>query len=274
VSGRWNLNGPLAAGIALTLLLGGAPASAASARILESESVESDTPPLEQQGALAAADLGEVEGDGNSCRASLSADGRYVAFGSNASNLVVGDTNGVTDVFVRDRGTGETTRVSVDSAGVEGNHDSHFPSISADGRYVAFMSLASNLVAGDASGTIWQIFVHDRVTSETTRVSVDSAGVEANDQRLEPSISADGRYVYFYSYASNLVVSDANGACDVFVHDRVTGETTRVSVDSAGVEANGGSEQASVSADGRYVTFCSYASNLVVGDTNGFIDTS
>jgi hypothetical protein len=125
--------------------------------------------------------------------------------------------------------TGETTRVSVDSTGGQGNGNSYNPSISSDGRYVAFHSWASNLVAGDTN-VASDVFVHDTVTGVTTRVSVDSKGNQVNDHRTEPSISSDGRYVAFESLASNLVAGDTNNASDVFVHDTVTGETSRVSV--------------------------------------------
>ncbi|RWN65759.1 MAG: hypothetical protein EOR99_20160, partial [Mesorhizobium sp.] len=129
-------------------------------------------------------------------------------------------------------------RVSVDSAGGEANAGSFFPSISADGRYVAFDSEASNLVAGDTNGAR-DVFVFDQQLGTTTRVSVDSAGGDANGHSQSPSISADGRYVAFYSSASNLVAGDTNGATDVFVFDQQLGTTTRVSVDSAGGDANG-----------------------------------
>ena len=199
----------------------------------------------------------------------FSADGRYVAFESSSSNLVPGDTNGTRDVFVHDRVTGGTERVSVSSSGGQGNDWSDSPSISADGRYVAFYSRASNLVAGDTNA-VADIFVHDRVTGGTERVSVSSTGEQGDG--AWPSISADGRYVAFYSSASNLVPGDTNGAFDVFVHDRVTGETIRVSVSSSGVEGNSMSGLPTISADGRYVAFHSIASNLVPGDTNSGFD--
>jgi Tol biopolymer transport system component len=203
---------------------------------------------------------------------SISADGRYVAFFTRASNLVPGDTNGAEDVFVHDRQTGTTTRVSVDSAGLQANFDCWAPSISADGRYVAFWSLASNLVQGDTNGTA-DVFVRDGQTGATTRVSLDSAGLQGNAGSGDPSISADGRYVAFDSGASNLVPGDTNGAQDVFVHDRQTGTTMLVSVDSSGLQGNRHSSRPSISADGRYVAFTSDAANLVPGDTNGITDT-
>ena len=164
------------------------------------------------------------------------------------------------------------TRVSVNSAGVQGNEVSLFPSISSDGRFVAFESYASNLVPGDTNG-LPDSFVRDRQTGQTTRVSVDSAGLEGNDRSHHYSnISSDGRFVAFGSFASNLVPGDTNSKTDIFVHDQQTGQTTRVSVDSAGLQGNDTSYLPSISSDGRFVAFMSYASNLVLGDTNGLPD--
>ena len=212
-----------------------------------------------------------TQGNGNSEYASISADGRYVAFQSSAHNLVTSDTNGVPDVFVHDRQTGETTRVSMDSEGTQGDAGSGSPSISADGRYVAFRSGAYNLVPGDTNG-VSDVFVRDRQTGETTRVSVDSEGTEGDLESWDPSVSADGRYVAFSSNAENLVPDDTNGVGDVFVHDVEKGETTRVSVASDGTEGDQVPALPSISADGRYVAFASMASNLVPGDTNGSAD--
>ena len=216
-------------------------------------------------------DSAGMEGDYGSYGPSISSDGRCVAFNSDASNLVAGDANGATDVFVHDRETGQTTRVSVDSAGIEGNGQSGWASISGDGRYVAFSGYASNLVLRDTNGRD-DVFVHDRQTGETTRVSIDSAGQEGNDTSYAPSLGFDGRFVAFGSQASNLVGGDLNGKPDMFVHDRATGQTTRVSVDSAGNEGNDTSSFGSITSDGRWVTFGSFATNLVVGDTNGWHD--
>lgn len=214
-------------------------------------------------------------------RASVSEDGRYVAFFSAADDLVPNDTNMAEDVFVRDRRTGETVRVSVNSSGVQGNGKSNRPSISAAGRYIAFYSDASNLVGGDSPTFdaiscplctgVRDIFVHDRLAGTTERVSVDSSGVAANESCTQPSISADGRYVAFQSSAGNLVGGDSNGLEDIFVHDRSSGSTVRVSVSSLGVQSlDGDSDLPSISADGRYVAFWSKAGNLVSGDTAPF----
>jgi Tol biopolymer transport system component len=208
----------------------------------------------------------ELQSDGASGGADVSADGRYVAFSSVAINLVAGDTNGVEDVFVRDRLTGTTGRVSVGTAGAESDGPSFAPSLSADGRYVAFLSVATNLVAGDA-GNIRDAFVYDRQTGITERVSVGTGGgPAANSNAEQPAISADGRYVAFDSLATNLVADDTNATRDVFVHDRQTDATTRVSVSGAGAQANAFSSSAAISADGRYVAFASNATNLVAGD--------
>ena len=213
------------------------------------------------------------QGEGNTFNPypSISADGRFVAFMSNESNLVPGDTNGVLDIFVHDRQTGQTERVSVDSQGNQGNSVSVDATISADGRFVAFSSEANNLVPGDTNFD-QDIFVHDRQTGQTERVSVDSQGNQGDGQSLWPSISADGLFVMFSSYSRNLVPGDTNNTLDVFVHNRQTGQTERVSVDSQGNQANSSSSYGSLSADGRLVTFISHASNLVPDDTNGTND--
>ncbi len=197
----------------------------------------------------------------------ISGDGRYVAFATTANNLVSGDTNGVEDVFVHDRQTGQTTRVSVSSGGVQATRHCEAPDISADGRYVAFQSAAFQLVPSDTNGHK-DIFVHDRQTGNTTRVSVSSLGTQANGGSVNPALSADGRFVAFSSWAANLVPFDLNAHTDIFVHDRQSGETTLVSVASDGTQGNGDSIVPMISGDGRYVTFYSTATNLVTGDTN------
>ncbi|MCB9433502.1 MAG: PD40 domain-containing protein [Ardenticatenaceae bacterium] len=221
--------------------------------------------------SLVSVDSSGIQGNTSSEHPSISNDGRFVAFKSGASNLVHGDTNGVADIFVHDRQVGTTSRVSVDSSGSQGNDDSYNPSISGDGRFVAFESDARNLVSDDTNGRS-DIFVHDRQTGITSRVSVDSSGIQGNQVSLYPSISGDGRFVAFASWASNLVSGDTNGTLGIFVHDRQIGTTSRVSVDSSGNEGNGHSYNPSISGDGRFVAFRSYASNLVSGDTNGSYD--
>lgn len=211
-----------------------------------------------------------TQGNGDSLFPDVSSNGRFVAFGSEASNLVAGDTNGVGDVFVRDRKLAVTTRVSVGQGGAQanGHSDGNPPSLSDDARFVAFASNASNLVPGDDNGAL-DIFVHDRKAKTTRRVSVASDGTEASTDSYSPSLSADGRFVIFYSDAANLVPGDTNGTLDVFLHALGTGKTERVSLGAGGVQGNNGSYPGGISADGRFVGFWSGASNLVPGDTNG-----
>ena len=223
-------------------------------------------------------DLAGNQGNNSSGNSSISADGRFVVFKSEASNLVPRDTNNYEDIFVRDLLTNTTTRVSVDSAGnqaisAEVFASSFHPSISADGRFVAFESDATNLVPGDTNNRN-DIFVRDLSTNTTTRVSVDSAGNQGNQNYYTPSISADGRFVTFasLSFATNLMPGNTNASGEVFVRDLLTSTTTGVSVDSAGNQGNGFSGSPSISADGRFVTFESEASNLVPGDTNAKSD--
>jgi Tol biopolymer transport system component len=209
--------------------------------------------------------------------ADISDDGRYVAFSSYATNLVDGDTNDFgTDIFVHDRTTGTTERVSVNSSGAEANGESYSPSISSDGRYVAFISNATNLVPENDTNNAHDVFVHDRTTRTTERVSVSASEAEANGDSFSSTISADGRYVAFDSDASNLVANDGNGATDAFVYDLTTKTTERVSVgpmvEGSATQGNGASYSPSISADGRYVAFDSDASNLVANDSNTFRD--
>jgi hypothetical protein len=193
-----------------------------------------------------------------------------VTFWSLAFILVSGDTNATYDVFVRDRKLQVTRRVSVGPGGQQANDASVAPAISAHGRFVTFFSSASNLVPGDTS--IYDVFVRDRKLQVTQRISVGPGGHQANDDSLEPEISAHGRFVAFESVASNLVAGDTNNAEDVFVRDRVAQLTRRVSVGPGGQQANDGSSRPAISAHGRFVAFRSYATNLVPGDTNGIPD--
>jgi Tol biopolymer transport system component len=206
---------------------------------------------------------------GPSSQAVLSASGRYVAFVSGAPNLARSDRNGVADVFVRDLVSSTTVRASVSSTGVEGDGPSGKPSISADGRIVAFPSAATNLVPADRDG-FQDIFVRKRSAGTTERLSAARHG-EANGASLAALVSADGRVVAYSSDASNLVRGDQNGALDVFLVDLVSGRTTRVSVGEIG-ESWDRSEASSIDANGRVVAFRSYGSNLVLDDWNGLAD--
>jgi hypothetical protein len=279
-----------------------------------------------------------AEANGLSGQPKLSRDGRFVVFKSDATNLVPGDTNAVTDVFVHDRVAHTTVRVNVANDGTQANAVSSLyasPNIDGDGHVVVFVSHASNLVAGDTNGTAdtfthdlltrrtemvdvasdgtygndWAggntsitndgrsvafqsgstnlvpgsngtsgVYVHNRSTGRTERVDVASDGTQGNDDALDLGlwISGNGRYVCFRSFASNLVPGDTNGTTDVFVHDRLTGRTERVSVTSNGAEANGEQDthvsDASISDNGRFVLFDSFAYDLVAGDTNNSED--
>jgi hypothetical protein len=199
----------------------------------------------------------------------ISADGRYTVFYADSA-FVAGDTNGGSDAFVYDRVLDTVERVSVASGGVQANAGSEFASITPDGRFVAFTSTSSNLVANDTNGQR-DVFVHDRLTGTTERVSVTSNGTQLNGGSQLPTISDDGRYVAFHGLATN-GVSDTNGTDDAFVFDRQTDTLVRLSSTSTGAAGNAQSAMATISADGQYVTFASFASNLVAGDTNGFQD--
>ncbi len=176
---------------------------------------------------------GGAQSNGSSLGGGISSNGRFVAFWSSASNLVRGDTNGTDDVFVRDRRANTTARVSVSSRGVQGDRLSQAGWITGDGRYVAFVSQATNLVPGDRNSTA-DVFVRDRATGLTQRASVSSGGTEGNAQSLEPwqngrAITQDGRFAVFDSEASNLVLNDVNGYFDIFVRDRTVGTTELLS---------------------------------------------
>jgi Tol biopolymer transport system component len=214
---------------------------------------------------------GGVQGDFASFSPTISANGRFVAFFSAATKLVPGDTNGVDDVFIRDCKTGVTQRVSLGRGRVQGDFGSYIPAISADGRFVAFSSDATNLVPGDTNGVL-DAFVRDRQGGTTRRVSLGSAGIQRKSGGAVSSISADGRFVVFVSVATKLVPGDTNSVDDVFIRDRQMGVTRRVSVGQGGVQANGSSDRAAISADGRFVAFLSRATNLVPGDTNSADD--
>jgi Tol biopolymer transport system component len=216
--------------------------------------------------------VGGAESNGGSTSPAISADGRYVAFASNASNLVAGDGNDATDVFVRDLVAGGTRLVSLGVGGRQGDDESSGPAISGDGRYVAFASNATNLVPGDTNGRT-DVFVRDLLTSTTRLVSRSSAGARANDASYPAVISANGRFVAYQSDATNLVPGDTNDRPDIFVADLRRGTTARVDLASGGqAQSNDWSRTPAISADGRYVEFTSAASNLVAGDTNDASD--
>lgn len=223
--------------------------------------------------------------NGASNNPAISSDGRFVAFASDATNLVANDTNGFSDIFVVDTLTGAVTRDSVSSASAQANGSNFKPALSSDGRYVVWESTATNLVASPTvtPGTS-QIYLRDRTTGATVLVSQSTTGTVGNGNSLQATVSGDGKYVAFASDATNLVASDTNGVRDIFLRDLSTAspKTTRVSVSSAAVEADGPSHSPSInrnqgvtsgiSADGRYIAFDSLATNLVTGDTNAVSD--
>jgi Tol biopolymer transport system component len=215
------------------------------------------------------------QGDGSSLNASISDDGRFVAFESFATNLVKQDTNSKRDVFVRDLVANTTTRVSVSSSGTQADDQSVFADISGSGNQVAFASSATNLVSGDTNGYL-DVFVRNLNTSNTVRVSVKNNGGQATGgPSTRPSISNTGRYVAFSSDATNLAGNDS--VTDSYVRDKQAGTTTLVSKgpDGSGgfVQGNGNSLQPDISRDGRYVAYSSAATNLwLPGDTNGVND--
>ncbi len=245
----------------------------------------------------------EQDGNGECKHPSISPCGRYVVFESDSSNLGPTDTNLQRDIYLRDRdadgngifdeaGTSLNVLVSVTSSGLQANQGNFDPSVSDQGRHVAFTSVAHNMVFGDTNG-VADILVRDRDAdgdgiydepgeATTFRVSVSSTGGEANGPCSVAKISADGRTVVFESTADNLYTIDGNGMKDVFFHDRDpdgngffdegNGITIRASSSTFGQAGNDASSGPVVSSDGRFIAFESRASDLVSGDTNGFWD--
>src|SRR5688572_22752368 len=173
---------------------------------------------LAQSTNLVSVGLSGVPGNEDSHFVSISGDGRYLAFSSHAWNLVTGDTNGDSDIFVHDRQTRTTIRASLTALGQQANNNSYVPVISPDGRFVAFSSFASNLVANDVNSAP-DAFVRDLQAGTTTLVGLDSAGAQPNAFSTATSVSDGGRYAGFLTTASNVVPGDTNGALDGFVRD-------------------------------------------------------
>ncbi len=253
----------------------GVAAASVAAFVVLGAAAEAAAAPAPGFTELVSASSAGVQGNQDSERPAISADGRFVAFASFSDNLVPGDTNGTTDIFVRDRVTGTTERVSVSSAGRQADGPSGLingmagPSISADGRYVAFDSEATNLVRGDTNSAD-DVFVRDRLLGTTERVSVATGGAQAGG--VNGAISDDGTRVAFSSSADNLVPGDTNFAEDVFVHDRVSGATVRVSTATDGTQGDNQSFEPSLDGNGHVVAFTSAASNLVANDNDGTFD--
>jgi len=215
--------------------------------------------------------------NGTSYQANVSADGRFVSFTSNSTDLIDGDTNAFDDIFLRDRALGTTTRLSVAPGGVQSNAESYQSRISSDARFVLFESRASNLIAGDTNG-MSDGFVVDRLTGTLDRVTLTSLGGEifgsAGGRNETTSISDDGNFIVFQSDfdATNVIPGDTNASQDVFLRNRSAGTTTRISINAAGEEGNGHSIFPYISRDGGTIVFTSFASNLVTGDVNGKAD--
>ncbi|MCZ6674745.1 MAG: hypothetical protein O7C75_17590, partial [Verrucomicrobia bacterium] len=246
--------------------------------ILFQEVFVHDTETRETKQVSAAED--GTDSNGNNWNPDISADGRWVAFSSSATNLENAFPDINWDVYVKNLETGAIELVSKSTMNARGDDDSMDPSISSDGRFIAFETDAQSLQFDELPYTkldrngFRDIYVHDRQSGETNRVSIASDLTEGDGDSTDASISADGRYVAFKSEATNLVASDTNGLWDIFVHDRWTGQTKRANVAADGTEAKsefgtGLNTTSSISGDGRYVTFSSIATNLVAVDIGG-----
>lgn len=215
--------------------------------------------------------LGTQSGTGASTHAVLTPSGRYIAFLSTANDLVANDSNTATDVFLRNVRSGITTLMSVNRDGTSGGKgESWGPLVSPSGRYVAFTSRARDLVNKDRNQSS-DVFVRDRRAETTTVVSLSKNGKRtANGPSVALGMTPSGRYVVFSSSARNLVAGDKNGAADIYLRDLRTATTQLVSVSADGSgSGNGASDQAALSADGRYVLFASTATDLVAASTSG-----
>jgi Tol biopolymer transport system component len=212
-----------------------------------------------------------VEGNRDSFSPSISADGRFVVFLSSADNLVDEDTNGYRDVFIFDREAGDVMRISVGYNGAEANGDSSDAHISNDGRFVAFVSEATNLVKDDDNGFA-DVFLYERTQGTIRLVSKTQDGVQGDNRSLQPSISAEGRFIAFVSLSETLGADDENDASDIFIYDATDDSLDLVSVASDDRQAQDTSKYPSISSDGRYVVYQSKASNLAAGDHNNMYD--
>ncbi len=220
---------------------------------------------------LISVDSDETASNGSSSNGAVSSDGRYVVFQSNATNLVSGDVNSASDIFLRDRTDGTTIRVSVNDDGDEADGDSINPRISSDGRYIVFQSAATNLVSDDTNEQI-DIFLHDTDSETTTRISLSATDVEGDGDSTNPDISSDGNIIVFESEATNLIDDDDNAFSDIFAFN-ISGDTiTKISADTGSDDSDGNSTLPRISGDGSSVVFLSEASDLVSADTNNLQD--
>ena len=214
---------------------------------------------------------GQTNADGSSTDLSISANGQFIAFQSRATDLVVNDNNGKQDIFVRDTKSSNIERVNVSPNGIEADQDSESPDISGDGKLIVFSSAAENLVPGDTN-LKKDIFLRNRLTGNTILVSHSYTGSGANNISINPSISADGRYIVFESSASNLVPNDTNGYRDIFLYDNESDQLKIISINNNGEQGDRNSRDPQISADGRFVTYKSFARNLTTGDSNSSSD--
>jgi Tol biopolymer transport system component len=216
-----------------------------------------------------ASDLG-VKSDADSYAASLSADGTTVAFESYATNLDPDDTDTDVDIYVKDLTTGDITLASTSDYGVKGNAASYIPGISADGRAVAFYTDATNFDVRDSSGR--DVYVKNLVSGDITLASTSDAGVKANDDNYDPSLSGDGSKVAFFSFATNLDPEDTDFARDIYVKDLRTGDITLASTSDGGVKGTGQNYAPDLSPDGTKVAFYSTSNDIDPADTDQFDD--
>lgn len=212
-----------------------------------------------------------IQANGQSGSSSISDDGRFISFESNATNLVANDFNGQTDTFIYDRLNKTVELITIAPDGTQANGSSSSGDLSGDGRYLTFASFASNLVPNDINNQR-DIFIYDRLNKTTELVSIANGGTQANGLSLFSVISDDGNYIAYESTADNLVAGDTNGLGDIFLFDRLNQTTERINVAADGTQANGVTTLGSISDDGNYITFTSDANNLVAGDTNGKSD--
>ncbi len=212
-----------------------------------------------------------IQANGQSGSSSISDDGRFIAFESNATNLVPNDFNGQTDTFIYDRLNKTVELITIAPDGTQANGSSSSGDLSGDGRYLTFGSFASNLVPNDINNQR-DIFVYDRLNKTTELVTIANNGTQANGLSLFSVISDDGNYIAYESTADNLVAGDTNGLGDIFLFDRLNQTTERINVAANGTQTNGVTTLGSISDDGNYITFSSDADNLVANDTNGKSD--
>ena len=246
--------------------------NASTMHVAFTDAAPEPTPPAAGPSILCAStNAAGAPANGNSFNPAISADGRYVAFESDATNLVAGDGNGARDIFVKDLQTGAIWCASTNAQGVFGNGVSSSPDITADGRYVVFESDAPNLVPGDTNGAI-DVFIKDIQTGAIRRASTDALGAGGNAASTSARISADGHFVTFESAATNLVPGDTNYRTDIFIKDLLTGEIQLLTGNAAGTQALEDSYRPDLTSDGRKIVYESWASNLVSGDSNNASD--